>query len=119
MRGLAGKRDKFCLALFYCQAEALGKLAATSTVLIDPSAIVIGGGIIEGTPELTARIMRGVRRSFRAGVFSTQAAGRIVKGEGKLPPVKITVAQLQDSAGCRGAALAVRSAHQVEAANQA
>jgi predicted NBD/HSP70 family sugar kinase len=94
VRGLAAKGDALCLALFDWQSQALGRLCRQVADTIDPHRIVIGGGFIEGGPELTARILRIVRETFTSLAFRKH-------GE----EVRIEVASAGDLAGCLGAAL--------------
>lgn len=94
VRGLAAKGDPLCQGIFDWQSVALAKLARQVSNVCDPTRIVIGGGFIEGGPELTARIMGIVDREFRKIAFKKHAA-----------EVKIEPARSGDQAGCLGAAL--------------
>jgi glucokinase len=94
VRGLAAKGDELCLALFDWQSQALGRLCRQIADTIDPDRIVIGGGFIEGGKELTERILRIIRETFRKLSFKKH-------GE----TVRIEVAAAGDLAGCLGAAL--------------
>ena len=76
------------------QSEAIGKLCRQVANVCDPTRIVIGGGFIEGGPELTARVMSIIDRTFRKIAFKKHAA-----------EVKIEPARAGDQAGCLGAAL--------------
>lgn len=94
VRGLAAKGDELCLALFDWQSQALGRLCRQVADTIDPDRIVIGGGFIEGGKELTERILRIIRETFRGLAFKKHAE-----------TVRIEVAAAGDLAGCLGAAL--------------
>lgn len=52
LRGLAQENDSLALEIFDCQARALGHAVAGATLLLDPSHIVIGGGLID--PDATS-----------------------------------------------------------------
>lgn len=94
VRGLAAKGDELCQAIFDWQSQAIGKLCRQVADTIDPDRIVIGGGFIEGGPELTARIMATIQDTFRKLAFKKHAA-----------EVKFEVARSGDQAGCLGAAV--------------
>lgn len=94
VRGLAAKGDPLCQSIFDWQAVAIGQLCRQIANTVDPTRIVIGGGFIEGGPELTARIMGVIDQTFRKIAFKKHAA-----------EVKIETAKFGDQAGCLGAAL--------------
>lgn len=94
VRGLAGRGDELCRSIFEWQAEAVGKLCRQVSNTIDPHRIVIGGGFIEGTAELTERVMNIIRATFRKLGFKKHAE-----------EVVIETAKWADQAGCLGAAL--------------
>jgi len=94
VRPLAARGDQLCLALFDWQAEALGKLCRQVADSIDPDRIVIGGGFVEGGKELTDRILRITRETFKKLAFAKHAK-----------EVRIEKAAADDQAGCLGAAL--------------
>jgi len=94
VRPLAARGDALCLALFDWQAEALGKLCRQVADTIDPDRIVIGGGFVEGGKELTDRILRITRETFKKLAFAKHAR-----------EVRIEKAAADDQAGCLGAAL--------------
>ena len=92
--GLAAKGDELCQAIFDWQSVAVGKLCRQVTDTIDPDRIVIGGGFIEGGPELTGRILKIVQDTFKKLSFKKHAN-----------EVKFEVARSGDQAGCLGAAV--------------
>ncbi len=94
VRGLAAKGDELCQAIFDWQSQAIGKLCRQVADTIDPDRFVIGGGFIEGGPELTARIMKIIQNTFKQYAFKKHAA-----------EVKFEVARSGDQAGCLGAAV--------------
>ena len=94
VRPLAARGDALCLALFDWQAEALGKLCRQVADSIDPNRIVIGGGFVEGGKQLTDRILRITRETFKKLGFPKHAR-----------EVRIEKAAADDQAGCLGAAL--------------
>ncbi len=94
VRGLAAKGDELCQAIFDWQSVAIGKLCRQVADTIDPDRIVIGGGFIEGGPELTARIMKIIQETFQKLSFKKHAR-----------EVKFEVARSGDQAGCLGAAV--------------
>jgi predicted NBD/HSP70 family sugar kinase len=101
VRGLAAKGDPLCRAIFDWQAEAIGKLCRQVADTIDPHRIVIGGGFVEGGADLTSRVMRIIRETFKKLAF---------KKHGN--EVVIETAAAGDQAGCLGAALSAwQSAH--------
>ena len=101
VRGLAAKGDELCRAIFDWQSEAIGKLCRQVADSIDPHRIVIGGGFIEGGAELTQRILRIVRETFRKLAFKKHG-----------DEVVIEAAAAGDQAGCLGAGLSAwQSAH--------
>lgn len=99
VRPLAARGDALCLALFDWQAEALGKLCRQVADSIDPDRIVIGGGFVEGGKELTDRILRITRETFKKLAFAKHAR-----------EVRIEKAAADDQAGCLGAALSAWTA---------
>jgi glucokinase len=94
VRALAAAGDPLCQSIFDWQSEAIGKLARQVANTVDPTRIVIGGGFIEGGPELTARVIGIIDRTFRKLAFKKHAA-----------EVKVEPARSGDQAGCLGAAL--------------
>ncbi len=100
VRGLAVAGDELCQSIFDWQAQAIGKLCRQIADTIDPSRFVIGGGFIEGSEALTARIMTIIRDTFRQFAFKKHAA-----------EIKFEVARAADQAGCLGAALSAWQAN--------
>ncbi|MCO6429711.1 MAG: ROK family protein [Deltaproteobacteria bacterium] len=103
VRTLAGNGDSLCRKLFLYQAERLGELGVQVANVLDPSVIVIGGGFIEGTPELTEAVMERIRDSFKREAFAKH-------GDPALG-VEIVTASSGDRAGALGAALSAMKAH--------
>lgn len=101
MRGLAAKGDELALSIFDWQSQAIGKLCRQVADTIDPDRIVIGGGFIEGGKELTDRIMRVIRETFKSLSFKAHASSVVIETAGAA-----------DQAGCLGAAMSAwQAAH--------
>jgi glucokinase len=90
----AKKGNELALAAFHKQAEWLGSACASYTLLLDPQAIVIGGGVVEAG-ELFLTPVRG-------------AMERIAPFARNHPLPIITAAKFGNDAGLIGAADLVR-----------
>jgi predicted NBD/HSP70 family sugar kinase len=91
VRGLAEGGDEMCLAIFETQARALGLFFDQITNLLDPDALLIGGGALEVSAEL------------RAWWVTMVLAGMGAQREEQQP--RIEIMPNGDAAGARGAAL--------------
>jgi glucokinase len=75
LRGLAQKGDPLALEIFDTQARALGIQIANLCMALDPSIVVIGGGLIDPestTPEFRQRYLDGIRRAAESYLYPTQ-----------------------------------------------
>jgi glucokinase len=75
LRGLAQRGDALAQGLFDFQARALGLHVATLTMVLDPGAVVIGGGLMDPgatTDEFRERYLRGVREAALPYLFPNQ-----------------------------------------------
>jgi len=89
------KGDPFALRIIEKAVTALAAGAASLVNAFNPCRLILGGGVIEGLPEMVGRIERGVRQQ------ALKAATE---------PLQIMVAGLGSDAGVVGAAaLALRS----------
>jgi glucokinase len=98
LRGLAQKEDPLALEIFDFQARALGLHVATLAMALDPTFVVIGGGLMD--PESTsaafrARYLDGVRRAADRYLWPVQRTR-----------LTIVPAALGDLSQAMGAALA-------------
>ncbi len=98
LRGLAQKEDPLALEIFDFQARALGLHVATLAMALDPTFVVIGGGLMD--PESTsaafrARYLDGVRRAADRYLWPVQRTR-----------LTIVPASLGDLSQAMGAALA-------------
>jgi glucokinase len=75
LRGLAQRGDALAQGLFDFQARALGLHVANLTMVLDPGAVVIGGGLMDPgatTAEFRERYLRGVREAALPYLFPNQ-----------------------------------------------
>ena len=75
LRGLAQEEDALALKIFDTQARALGIHAANLCMVLDPSIVVIGGGLID--PESTSdrfrkRYMDGIEKAAKPLLWPSQ-----------------------------------------------
>ena len=92
VRGLADKGDPMCKEIFRVQAHALGLFFDEMVNTFDPDALIVGGGVLETSPEFQHWFLA----EIRAGM-PTQREEQV-----GLP---IYVMPNGDTAGARGAAL--------------
>jgi len=92
VRGLADQGDPMCKEIFRVQAHALGLFFDEMINTFDPDALIVGGGVLETSPEF----QRWFLAEIRAGMPSQreEQAG-----------IPIYVMPNGDTAGARGAAL--------------
>jgi glucokinase len=85
-----GEEDLYARELWGELGELLGRAIANATTLLNPSRVVLGGGVLRGCPNLArivrAQVMERTARAARAGV-------------------EVVPAELGDDAGLLGAAL--------------
>jgi glucokinase len=85
-----GEEDLYARELWGELGELLGRAIANATTLLNPSRVVLGGGVLRGCPNLAriarAQVMEKTARAARAGV-------------------EVVPAELGDDAGLLGAAL--------------
>jgi glucokinase len=101
LRNLAQEGDTLALHIFDFQARALGIHVANLVMALDPTFVVIGGGLMD--PEATTEAFRNryinvVRETALPYLFAVQQAG-----------LRVVPAALGDLSQAIGAALAVRS----------
>ncbi len=97
LRGLAQEGDELALSLFDFQARALGLHVANLTIALDPSFVVIGGGLMDPgatTDAFRERYLGIVRTTADPYLFPSQRAN-----------MKIVPATLGDLSQAIGAAL--------------
>ncbi len=102
LRDLAQKGDEMALDIFDFQARALGLHAAILTVILDPTYVVIGGGLIDPgatTPEFRDRYMSGIRNAAMPYLWPRQREN-----------VKFVEATLGELSQAIGAAFVARKA---------
>ncbi len=93
------KKDPLALRIIDEAAAALAAGAASLVNAFNPCRLILGGGVIEGLPEMISRIERGVRQQ------ALKAATE---------PLQITISGLGHDAGVVGAAaLAMRSIQKI------
>ena len=92
MRGLAERGDDLCREIFRVQARALALFFDEMINVFDPDALIVGGGVVEATPEFRGWFVAEIRAAM-PGQRDEQAG---------LP---IHVMPDGDTAGARGAAL--------------
>lgn len=97
LRGRAQKGDPLALEIFDFQAQALGLHVANLTLALDPSIVIIGGGLMD--PEATStefreRYLGGIKKSAMSYVWPSQRGS-----------IKIVPAALGDLSQAIGAAL--------------
>ena len=85
----AREGDAYADALWNEVAPLLGMMLANAVVLLNPSHVVLGGGVLEGAPELRRRVLV----AFRALVNAASAEG-----------LAVASTTLGDNAGMLGAA---------------
>ena len=93
LRGLAEREDPLALAVFGQQAKAIGKLFTIAANFTDPSAYLLGGGVVEAKPEFREWFLDTVREHTQLRQEQAEVAEFAL------------VADL-DMAGARGAAVA-------------
>jgi len=102
LRDLAQKGDPLALDIFDFQARALGIHAAILIVVLDPTYVVIGGGLIDPgatTPEFRERYLQGIRAAALPYLWPKQQEN-----------VKFVEATLGELSQAIGAALVARNA---------
>lgn len=100
LRGLAQKGDALALEIFDFQAKALGLHAANLIIALDPTYVVIGGGLIDPestTEEFRARYLGGIRDAAMPYLFPAQRKN-----------VKFVAASLGELSQAIGAALVAK-----------
>ena len=93
LRGLGEQDDPLALAVFGQQAKAIGKLFTIAANFTDPSAYLLGGGVVEAAPR------------FRQWFLNTVREHTQLRQEQQAASSFALVADL-DMAGARGAAVA-------------
>ncbi len=77
LRGLAQKNDPLALEIFDFQARALGLHVANLAMALDPTFVVIGGGLMDPeatTPAFRTRYLDGVRTAADPYLYAAQRA---------------------------------------------
>ncbi len=92
VRGLADHRDAMCKEIFRVQAHALGLFFDEMINTFDPDALIVGGGVLETSPEFQQWFLA----EIRAGMPNQR------EEQANIP---IHVMPNGDTAGARGAAL--------------
>jgi glucokinase len=92
VRGMAEKGDPMCRDIFRVEAQALGLFFDQMINTFDPDALIVGGGVVETSPEFQRWFMEEIRVGM--GVQREEQAD-----------VPIHVMPNGDTAGARGAAL--------------
>jgi predicted NBD/HSP70 family sugar kinase len=92
VRGMAEKGDPMCQAIFRVQARALGLFFDQMINTFDPDALIVGGGVVETSPEF----QRWFLDEIRVGMGAQR------EEQAHIP---IHVMPNGDTAGARGAAL--------------
>jgi predicted NBD/HSP70 family sugar kinase len=95
VRGRAERGDAMCLDIFRVQAHALGLFFDEMINTFDPDALIVGGGVVETSPEFQRWCIDEVRR------------GMPVQRE-EQADIPIHVMPNGDAAGARGAAIEAR-----------
>jgi predicted NBD/HSP70 family sugar kinase len=99
VRGMAEKGDPMCKEIFRVEARALGLFFDQMINTFDPDALIVGGGVVETSPEFQRWFMDEIRVGM--GVQREEQAD-----------IPIHVMPNGDTAGARGAALeALKFAH--------
>jgi glucokinase len=93
LRAYGEKDDPLALAVFGQQAKAIGKLFTIAANFTDPSAYLLGGGVVEAAPR------------FRQWFLNTVRENTQLRQEQQAVTTFALVADL-DMAGARGAAVA-------------
>ncbi len=100
LRGLAQKGDRLALEIFDFQARAMGLHVANLSMILDPSFVVIGGGLMDHestTEEFRARYLRIVRETARPYLWPAQRA--------RMAIVAATLGELSQAIGAALSAL--------------
>ena len=92
VRGLADQGDPMCKEIFKVQAHALGLFFDEMVNTFDPDALIVGGGVLETSPEFQSWFLAEIRLGMPAQ--RAEQAG-----------IPIHVMPNGDTAGARGAAL--------------
>jgi len=92
VRGMAEKGDPMCREIFRVEARALGLFFDQMINTFDPDALIVGGGVVETSPE------------FRRWFIDEIRIGMGVQRE-EQADIPIHVMPNGDTAGARGAAL--------------
>jgi predicted NBD/HSP70 family sugar kinase len=92
VRGMAEKGDPMCRDIFRVEARALGLFFDQMVNTFDPDALIVGGGVVETTPE------------FRSWFIDEIRIGMGAQRE-EQADIPIHVMPNGDTAGARGAAL--------------
>lgn len=92
VRGMAEKGDEMCRKIFRVQAQALGLFFDQMINTFDPDALIVGGGVLETSPEF--------QRWFLDEIRGAMPAQREEQAD-----IPIHVMPNGDTAGARGAAL--------------
>lgn len=92
VRGMAEKGDQMCRDIFRVQARALGLFFDQMVNTFDPDALILGGGVVETSPEFQSWFMDEIRIGM----------GPQREEQADIP---IHVMPNGDTAGARGAAL--------------
>jgi glucokinase len=75
LRGLAQKNDPLAVGIFDFQARALGLHVANLAMALDPTFVVIGGGLMDPeatTPAFRTRYLAGVRKAAEPYLYAVQ-----------------------------------------------
>ncbi len=100
LRGLAQKGDALALDIFDFQARALGLHVASLAMALDPTFVVIGGGLMDPestTPAFRTRYLDGVRAAAEPYLWPTQRT--------RLTLVPAALGELSQAVGAALAAL--------------
>ncbi len=92
VRGLADQGDAMCKQIFRVQAHALGLFFDEMVNTFDPDALIVGGGVLETSPEF--------QKWFLAEIRVGMPTQRVEQAD-----IPIHVMPNGDTAGARGAAL--------------
>jgi len=92
VRGMADKGDELCLDIFRVQAHAMGLFCDVMVNTFDPDAFIVGGGVLEASPEFGKWFLDEIRKGM--GKQREEQAG-----------IPIYSMPNGDTAGARGAAI--------------
>ncbi len=64
VRGMADKGDALCREVFRIQATALGLFFDCMVNTFDPDAFIVGGGVLEASPDFTKRFLEQIKAAM-------------------------------------------------------